>query len=283
MLFRSTRIATDYNRGLPLPIRLGHRAWAVAALLARPITAPLWAWSGRGTRARWARPLLIAVPAGLLVMPLDGPLTALARALTNRDNLVHLGGDVVRVLDTLQEYGGLASLVLVAAVIWLLDPGNRRRLADLAVAAALSGVLVPIIKMLVGRPRPRPAMAEIYSPGSFLGPFGSAPLGPDIGVRHAWEFWSPGISNLQSMPSAHTASAAVLSVFLFTLYPRLKPLVITMVIVVALCRVLFTAHWASDVIIGAGVGVAIAQVVMARGSARGGWGCRLLDARHPPD
>ena len=156
---------------------------------------------------------------------------------------------------------------------------HRRRLADLAVATALSGMAIPIMKMIIGRPKPRPTMAEIYDAGAFLGPLGAAPLGPEVGVRHAWEFWAPGVSLLQSMPSAHAASAAILSVFLYTLYPRLKVLLITMVVIVCVCRVLFIAHWASDVVIGTGVGVAIAQIVLAQGSKRGGWGCRYLDAR----
>jgi len=223
--------------------------------------------------------MLIAIPAALIVMPFDELLTAIARTLIDRDNAIHLGGDIVRMLDTLQEYGGFASLGIVAAVIWLLDPANRRRLADLAVAAAVSGLSIPIMKMIVGRPKPRSAMAELYDADTFLGPFGAAPLGPDLGVRHAWEFWVPGISLLQSMPSAHAASAAILSIFLYTLYPRLKMLLITMVVIVGCCRVLFVAHWASDVIIGTGIGVAIAQVVLASGSKRGGWGCRYLEAR----
>lgn len=272
MLLRSLRIATDYNRGLLLPIRFLHGLAHFAAIL----FSPLWSWAGHRTRGRWARPLLIAIPAGLLVMPLDNFITGLARALNDRSSTIHLGGDVVRVLNAMQEYGGIVSLVLTGAIIWLLDPHNRRRIADLAVAAALAALLVPVLKMIIGRPRPRSSMAEMYDATAFLGPFGSAPMGPELGVRHAWEFWLPRISDIQSMPSAHTASAAVLSVFLFALYPKLKPLLITMVVIVGLCRVLFTAHWPSDVVIGAGVGVAVAQVVLARGSKRGGWGCRLL-------
>ncbi len=269
------RIKADYNRELALPIRLGHTAWHFA----KKAVQPIWLWAGYRTRGRWAKPMLVAIPAAALVMPLDNFFSAIARHLNNRENAIHLGGDIRRMLDTLQEYGGLASLVLIGGAIWLLDTANRRRLADLVVAVAITGVTVPILKMIVGRPKPRPAVADLYDSGAFLGPFGAAPLGPELGVRHAWEFWVPDISVLQSMPSAHAASAAVLGVFLYSLYPRLKPLLILMGVVVGICRVLFTAHWASDVVIGAGVGMAIAQVVLAKGSRRGGWGCRLLDAR----
>lgn len=256
MLSRSIRIAIDYNRGLALPIRVGHGVWQFIA----GITGPIWAWSGRGGRSRWARPMLVALPIAVLLVPIDGVVSSGARAIP-------MGGDVRRVLNWFQEYGGLASLVVVAAVIWLLDAANRRRLADLAFAVVASSVVVFVAKVLIGRPRP--AMADLYSTRSFLGPFGAAPV--DGAVRHAWDVFAPGVSNLQSMPSSHTAAAVVLSVFLYRLYPRLKPLAIAMPIVVGVCRVLFGAHYGSDVAIGAGVGLAIGQVALI-----GGWGQRLL-------
>ncbi len=256
MLSRSVRIAIDYNRGLAWPIRVGHGVWEFIAGL----TGPIWAWSGRGSRSRWARPMLVALPIAIVLVPIDGVVSSGARAIP-------MGGDVRRALGWLQEYGGLASLIVVAAVIWLLDPANRRRLADLAFAVVASSVLVFAGKILIGRPRP--AMADLHSTWSFLGPFGAAPV--DGGVRHAWDVFAPGVSNLQSMPSSHTAAAVVLSVFLCSLYPRLRPLVIVMPIIVGVCRVLFGAHYASDVAIGAGVGLAIGQVALVSG-----WGQRLL-------
>ena len=130
MLSRSIRIAIDYNRGLALPIRVGHGAWEFIA----GVTAPIWAWSGRGDRSIWARPMLVALLIAAVLVPIDGVVSSGARAIP-------MGGDVRRVLNWLQEYGGLASLVVVAVVIWLLDPANRKRLADLAVA--VPGVAVP--------------------------------------------------------------------------------------------------------------------------------------------
>lgn len=256
MLLRSVRIAIDYNRGLALPIRMGHGAWQFIA----GVTGPIWAWSGRGRRSRWARPMLVALPIAVLLVPIDGVVSSASRAIP-------MGGDVQRVLSWLQEYGGLASLVVVAVVIWLLDPANRRRLADLAVAVVASSAAVFAAKILIGRPRP--AMADLFGTGSFLGPFGAAPV--EGAVRHAWDVFAPGVSNLQSMPSSHTAAAVVLSVFLCRLYPRLKPLAIAMPIVVGVCRVLFGAHYASDVAVGAGMGLAIGQVALI-----GCWGTRML-------
>jgi membrane-associated phospholipid phosphatase len=91
-------------------------------------------------------------------------------------------------------------------------------------------------------------------------------------ARHAWEFWARDVSELWSMPSSHTALAVVAAVCLWKLYPRLWPVVFGLAGLVGLCRVLFRAHYPSDVLIGAGIALAVTDLVW---SAHGG--VRLLD------
>jgi len=247
---RSTQFGIDYNRGLPLPIRWARRilGWLVEAL------APIWAWSGHSIRRAWARPLVISLGAIFVLFPLDGFLATIGRSLP-------VGGDLRRELLVLQQYGAIASLVIVGAIMWLQDPQRRRNLADLIAAVIVGAISVTFIKAIVGRPRPRDHMREIYDHTDFLGPFGAAPL-QDSGVRHAWELWAPRVSDIQSFPSSHTLYAVILSVFLLKLYPRLRPLLIAFPILVGFARVFFGSHYPTDVIAGACLGLIIGRLVV---------------------
>lgn len=218
-----------------------------------------------GLSRRGWRTLLIWAGAlaafGLACIPLDGPISDAAVAFGED----MLGGDVRRELESLQQYGQGAVTLLVAWAIWLLDHRRRRRLLDWVVAALLAAAVAFPLKMLIGRPRPR-----FDDPRHFLGPFGAYPLGEDVGVRHAWEFWAGISSDLWSMPSSHTVFAVVMSVVLGVWYPRLRPLVVVMALLVAVSRVLFGAHYVSDVCVGAAVGLLVAVPVVRVGAGKSG-------------
>ncbi|MFG0305295.1 MAG: phosphatase PAP2 family protein [Phycisphaerales bacterium JB040] len=180
-----------------------------------------------------------------------------------------LGGDVVRELEAAQQFGGLGSVVVVVLIVVLMDRGRCRRLLDLVAAWGLTGLVVLVLKLGIGRPRPKFGDAEIL-----LWPWGAYPL-PDAdppGVYHAWELWAPISSDLWSMPSSHTSAAVALAVWLGVVYPRLRPLVVGWVVLVGASRVLFGAHYLSDVFVGAGVALLVAWP-----AARGYWGVRFLD------
>jgi undecaprenyl-diphosphatase len=194
----------------------------------------------------------------IILFPLDGPIMALVRRFPP-------GGDIAQELKAWQQFGALGSLLFVALLVRLLDPARTRRLLDLAAAAAAAWFLCQLLKIVIGRPRP-----QFDDPGIILTPFGAYPLGPDIGVRHAWELWADISTRLWSMPSSHTSAAAALAVFLTALYPRLRGLSIVMVCLVGTARVIFNDHWSSDVAVGAAVGV-----IAARAAVHGRWGQRL--------
>ena len=64
----------------------------------------------------------------------------------------------------------------------------------------------------------------------------------------------------------------VLSVFIAMLWPRLWGFALVMVVLVGLSRYAFAAHWASDVLGGATIGLLVGYPVV-----RGLWGVRLCD------
>ncbi|MCC6660826.1 MAG: phosphatase PAP2 family protein [Phycisphaerales bacterium] len=198
-------------------------------------------------------PTLILLAAACF--PYDGAISHGAQRLRG-----HVGGDVKRQLEWLQEYGQFGCIVIVALVVWLLDPPRRRRLLDLLRGVILAAVIVVPAKLLIGRPRPK-----FDDPGVILGPFGAYPIGPGKGIHHAWEVWRGISSDLWSMPSSHTAYAAVLSVFLAAVYPRLRWLALALVVIVGLCRVLFGSHYASDVFVGGAVGLAAGVLTIGSG------------------
>ncbi|QYU69210.1 phosphatase PAP2 family protein [Leptolyngbya sp. 15MV] len=221
-------------------------------------------WTGAAERRWWARPGLWALVAFAALLPFDGAISRAALWLNG-----HVGGDVRRELHALQQYGQFTVSVVVGVAVWLADPARRSRLVGWAVAWVIAAGLVYPMKILVGRPRPRFGDGEIH-PLVFLGPTGAWPLGVDRsgeprGVRHAWELWAGISSDLHAMPSSHTAYAVVMSAFLSRLYPALRPVLVFLACLVGFCRVLFGAHFATDVAVGAAIGILAVRLSVDRG------------------
>ena len=107
------------------------------------------------------------------------------------------------------------------------------RLGFLFIAVGLPGLVFTIAKRLVGRARP---LVE----GS-ADPFSYRPLG-----------WSVEYA---SLPSGHAIDAFAIAIAVGALWPRARPLLWTYAVLIALSRVVLTAHFPSDVIAGAVVGV----------------------------
>ena len=128
----------------------------------------------------------------------------------------------------------LARLTIVSLIV---------RLEFIFVAIALPGLVVTVVKRLIGRVRP-----------SVVGPFAYVPFS-----------WRPDYA---SMPSGHATTAFAVAVALGALWPRARPLLWLYAIVIAASRVIIAAHYPSDVIAGACAGGFAALIVRNYFAAR---------------
>ncbi len=195
--------------------------------------------------------ILALLPIGLLLDPWIAPILQRAQD--------QIGGDLRREMEFVQQFGAITSGAIIAWAVWILDPAARRRLVAAAAGCLASALCVFILKIIIGRPRPR-----LEDPWGLVAPWqtytwsrSNTPV-----TRHAWEFWERGTHDIWSMPSAHTASAFALAGVLALLYPALRPLALTLGCAVAVCRVVLGAHYITDVIIGGVIGWMAARAVM---------------------
>jgi membrane-associated phospholipid phosphatase len=121
------------------------------------------------------------------------------------------------------------------------------RLGFLFAAIALPGLVVTIVKRLIGRARPLV--------GGSVDPFLYLPLG--------WKV------EYASLPSGHATDAFAAAMAIGALWPKARPWMWTYAVLIAVSRIVLTAHFPSDALAGAAVGVAGAALVRAWFASRG--------------
>jgi membrane-associated phospholipid phosphatase len=103
------------------------------------------------------------------------------------------------------------------------------RIGFVFVAVGLPGLVAAIVKRWIGRVRP-----------SAQGPFAYEPFS-----------WRPDYA---SLPSGHTTTAFAALVAIGAIFPRARAFLWGYALLIALSRIVVTAHYASDVVAGAAVG-----------------------------
>lgn len=105
-----------------------------------------------------------------------------------------------------------------------------------------AGIVVKVLKTLIGRARP--IFFEALDMTGFFPP------------SLDWAF--------NSMPSGHATVGFAGLVMIGMLAPKFKPLTWTLAIIIGISRVAIGAHWPSDVILGAFIGMVFADVIKGK-------------------
>lgn len=195
------------------------------------------------TSFRWVL-ILCLFSLAVAALPFDAIITA------NRRSGI-LAGDVRRIIQLSEFFGHGFGLAVVGYMIWVLAPAKRRFLPRLIACTVLPGLVVHAIKTLVARRRP----------GFYYPEF------TDNGAETWLGILPEGIPNheylTQSFPSAHAATAFGLAIALSWMFPQGRHAFFVFASLAALQRVVYGAHWASDVFVGSAFGILVASLVFS--------------------
>ncbi len=170
---------------------------------------------------------------------------------------------LIEIFDQVTDFGKsvwflVPIALMLAAIAALASPALPRmsqrvlaavavRLGFLFLAIGLPGLCFVAVKRLVGRARPLV--------GGIAEPFLYRPLGWNV--------------EYASLPSGHATDAFAIAMAIGALWPRTRAIMWTYAVVIAVSRVVLTAHFPSDVLAGAAVGVVGALLVRDWFAARG--------------
>jgi hypothetical protein len=243
MMIPEVENSRDYNRGLPWAVRLVHHAWAVVMWVLRPLRE----WVGNPSRRAWTIPVLWGALGAVVVYRWDGSVAEWIKGVSS------FGPGAASAML------GISLLAcVVSAPVVMSRPGAGRATAVRWAAGFIALFLITrVMPMVVGRPRP-----VLEDPGYFVSPFGQYPLSPAVGIRHAWEFWVPGISDLWSMPSREVAYALFAAWTIGAVRPTWRAWMVMLVVAAVGAVVMSGTVYASDVVVGAALGIAVARVVL---------------------
>jgi membrane-associated phospholipid phosphatase len=201
----------------------------------------------------WRLPLLavLLLMAAVAVVPADCWVarhlaeSAWPRGTSELRKLIHLA-------EVFASGVGVIAILITAA---LLDRRGWRIVPRLALLSLGSGLMADVGKLMLARARPR--IFDLSQSGW-----------DSFGV------WLPTLlsnpesqlgSNWQAMPSAHTATAMGLAIGLSRLYPQARNWFFFLVVLAGLQRILVSAHYPSDVLVGAALGLFFAAACQRMG------------------
>jgi membrane-associated phospholipid phosphatase len=168
----------------------------------------------------------------------------------------HVNARMHKFLDGITHYAK-AGHWLVAAILALIGAAIARHFGmqgpdierlitySLAFIASLTlgSAILHVIKLVLGRRRPRDDME--------MGLYGFVPLAFNL--------------EYNSFPSGHALTICCVAVIFTCVWPYLWPLWFGIAAILAITRALLTAHFLSDVLIGAGIGLIAAREVLLLG------------------
>lgn len=192
------------------------------------------------------------IAAFCVALLLDAPI-----ARFFRQTGIELWFDRDRDLREFLKLPGEGATVAVIAVIIFFAHRARLRGALFIVSATLLTSITVVTKWMVGRHRP---FTWLNEQSDILRPFEFVPFRDGLhGMFTAWNL---------CFPSGHTATAFALAAGLAMLWPRGRWVFFAVATVTGLERIIENAHWTSDVVAAAGLGILCAHAcrLMIRGA-----------------
>ncbi len=151
------------------------------------------------------------------------------------------------IFDNVEPFGHGVGVVIASMLVLLLDRKQFKCGMSLFCAGLCGGLSANFAKLWLGRLRPRNFdFQSLDSHATLTG----------------WMPFLSGGSNSQSFPSAHTATAVAMAVFLTSLYPRARWFFCVLTLLVMCHRVHSGAHYPSDILTGAALGWLVALVCL---------------------
>ena len=151
------------------------------------------------------------------------------------------------IFDNVEPFGHGVGVVIASTLVLLLGQKQSKCGLSLFCAGLGGGLSANFAKLWLGRVRPRN--------------FDFASLDSHATITSWMPFLSGGSSS-QSFPSAHTATAVAMAVFLASLYPRARWFFCVLTLLVMCHRVHSGAHYPSDILAGAALGWCVALVCL---------------------
>lgn len=190
----------------------------------------------------------LSILCGLAALLIDRPLAHFiydhisARAHKALDGITHYakaGHWLAAAVLALIAAGALHHFQLFEEQVVLLTKYSIAFIASLVVGSAV----LHLIKLVLGRRRPRDDME--------MGLYGFMPLAFNL--------------DYNSFPSGHALTICCVAVIFTCVWPIWAPLWFAVAALLAVTRALLTAHFLSDVLIGAGIGLIAAREVLLLG------------------
>lgn len=191
-------------------------------------------------RPNWMIPILLFF-AAVACLPIDVSVASFFKS-EHKQLPKYIDSPLREALENCEVFGhGFGAFLIVMAVA-VLAPSGSKPVPWLLAGSWGAGLVANTFKTLVFRTRPR----------AF-----------DFEAKTVWATFAHGTGggmNVQSFPSAHTATAVGLAVMLASLFPRGRWYFVVLASCVGLQRVVCSAHFPSDVLAGATIGWLVGAV-----------------------
>lgn len=196
---------------------------------------------------------LLVAAAGAIVIDVPVARFCLGDPTAGSPAGVRVPKELKKLLALAEIFGYGSGAALVCLTWFVLDRSRRWSLPRVLAATFGAGLLADLVKLFVGRTRP----------GAFdLSAGVSETFVAWVPAWHASD-WTQAIDRqVQSFPSAHSATAAGLAVVLASFYPHARWLFALLTGLVLLQRVDSGAHFVSDTLSGAALGCAWAGLCL---------------------